>query len=381
MRLNLPFIGPEELRAVESVLATGYLTQGARAAEFERLVAAYVGSAYGFATSSCTTALHLSLVALGIKPGDEVVVPDFTFPATANAVVQLGATPVLADIDPRTYNLTAQTLAGAMTDRTRAVVVVHAFGQPAELDPLLEITRNRGVPLVEDAACALGGRYKGSPVGSFGTVGCFSFHPRKIITTGEGGVIVTNDRGLSERIAILRSHGGVRDGLYLSFVEAGFNYRLSDIHAAIGVVQMARIEQIISSRRRLAAYYGTALEQIGVQPPFEHPDVQHPFQSYVVQLPEGVDRDEVIRGLAARGIETTLGTYSLHNQPFFQRVYGYKAGQLPESDVAFRRTLTLPLHPQMEQADVYEVSQGLDCALQEAARRGGAETSGQGGAE
>lgn len=366
MRLTQPLTGSAELQGVAEVLASGYLTQGPKASQFEALVADYVGTDFAFATSSCTTALNLSLVALGIRPGDEVVVPDFTFPATANAVVQLGAIPVLADVDPRTFNMTAETAAEALTDRTRAVIVVHAFGQPADLDPLLRLAGERGLPLVEDAACALGGTYKGRPAGSVGLAGCFSFHPRKIITTGEGGMIVTHDPDLAECISILRSHGGVRRGTGVEFVEAGFNYRLSDVNAAIGIGQMGRLTHIIERRRTLAGQYNEALAGLGVHTPHEAADVVHPYQSYVVRLPEGISRDGVILGMANRGIETTLGTYSLQNQPYFQRVHGYRRGQLPHSDRAFRRTLTLPLYPQMTHVEIDVVSQALRDVLEHA---------------
>ena len=371
MRLNVPLTGPEELQGIADVLASGYLTQGRRTAEFESVVAEYLGSRFGVATSSCTTALHLALVALGIGQGDEVVVPDFTFPATANAVVQLGATPVLADVDPLTYNVTLETVSQAVSDRTRAIIVVHAFGQPADMDPILQYAAGLGIQVIEDAACALGALYKGRKAGSLGDVGCFSFHPRKIITTGEGGLIATNDAGLAERLAILRNHGGVRGELYQSFVDAGFNYRLSDLNAAVGLVQMRRLEQILDRRRTLAARYGETLSGLGIIPPFEAHDVVHPYQSYVVRLPDSVSRDEVIRALAARGIESTIGTYSLHNQPYFQRVHGYRPGQLAHSDRAFKESLTLPLYPQMTVREVDEVAHNLHDVL--SIHRGGSE--------
>ncbi|GMA90000.1 hypothetical protein GCM10025869_05290 [Homoserinibacter gongjuensis] len=262
MRLNVPLLGSEEAEAVADVLATGYLTQGAKAAEFERLVSELVGVPHGFATSSATTGLHLALVALGVGPGDEVVIPDFSFPATANVIVQQGATPVFCDIRLDDFGLDAAALDAAIGPRTKAIMPVHAFGLVADMGPIMEIARRRGVPVVEDAACALGAIYHGRQAGSLGDAGVFSFHPRKVITTAEGGMVTTSSDQLAERLRILRSHGAVRGEHYMSFVDAGFNYRLSDIHAAIGVVQMRKLDAILSGRRALADEYAERLAHI-----------------------------------------------------------------------------------------------------------------------
>lgn len=367
MRLNVPLTGDEELAAVAEVLESGYLTQGPKAAEFERSVSHYVGSAHGFATSSCTTGLHLALVALGVSAGDEVIVPDFTFPATANVVVQLGARPVLVDIDPVTFNADADSIGAAVTERTRAIMVVDAFGHPADMDPIMEVSGSRGLPVVEDAACALGGEYMGRRAGSLADVGCISFHPRKIVTTGEGGMVLTDDEALAQRMSVLRSHGAIRDELFMSFVDAGFNYRLSDINAAIGIVQMHRLEGIIADRRRLAALYGSLLRgRDGITVPTEAAGVRHTYQSFVVTLAPEIDRDEVVRQMRARGVETTLGTYALHAQPYFVREFGYVQGDLPNSARAFRQSLTLPLYPQMAEDQVEKAVATLASVLDQA---------------
>lgn len=353
MRLNLPLTGDEELAAVAEVLDSGFLTQGPKAAEFERVVSEYVGTEHGFATSSCTTGLHLALVALGVGAGDEVIVPDFTFPATANVVVQLGARPVLVDVEPVTFNATADSIGAAITNRTKAIMVVDAFGQPADMDPIMAVAGNAGIPVIEDAACALGGEYKGRRAGALADVGCISFHPRKVITTGEGGMVLTDDDALAHRMSVLRSHGAVRDELYMTFIDAGFNYRLSDINAAIGLVQMSRLEAIIADRRRLAGLYSRLLEQIdGVTAPCEAEGVRHTYQSFVVMLDSGVPRDEVVRRMRAQGVETTLGTYALHAQPYFGRELGHQPGDLPHSSQAYRQAMTLPLYPQLAEDDV-----------------------------
>lgn len=360
IRLALPYTDEDELSEVAAVLATGYLTQGPKVQELEQAVARLVGAEHAFATTSATTALHLALAALGISQGDEVIVPDFTFPATANVVVQLGARPVLVDVDARTYSMEPEQLERHISARTRAIMPVHPFGLSADMDSLRSEADRRGIPIVEDAACALATTYRGVPVGGLGRAGCFSFHPRKSITTGEGGMIVTNDDVLADRISILRNHGGRRSSGRYRFEDAGFNYRLSDILAAVGVAQLRKLEWIIARRREVAALYDAALEDVpGVTPPWQPPWGGHVYQSYVTRLDGSIDRDAVIRGMAERGIETTLGTYALHAEPYFVRALGHAPGDLPNSWDAYRTTLTLPLYPQMSVAIVERVVHAL----------------------
>jgi perosamine synthetase len=361
--LASPWTGDEELEEVRAVLASGYLSQGPKVEEFERMVAAVTGSRYAFATSSCTTAMHLALVALGIGPGDEVLVPDFTFPATANVVVQQGAVPVLVDVDPCTYNVDPRSLAGHLTTRTRAIMPVHLFGLSADLDPCMAFAKEHGLAVIEDAACALGATYRSQPCGSVGDVGCFSFHPRKVITTGEGGMVVTDRDDVAARLALFRSHGGVRAGGRFTFEEAGFNYRLSDVHAALGVAQMRRLPEIVARRRDVAARLTERLAAIpGITPPAEPAWAGHIFQAYVTVLDEGIDRDAVVAQLDGLGIESTIGTYALHAQPFFGRAYGYRPGQLPCSARVAHQSLALPLFPTMSEAQADRVSDAL-CAI------------------
>jgi perosamine synthetase len=369
LRLTVPVLGPEELEAVREVLDSGYLTQGPKAAEFEAAVRSEVGSEFAFATSSCTTALHLALVALGVGPGDEVVVPDFTFPATANVVVQQGAVPVVADIDEATYCMRADSLAGCMTERTRAVIPVHAFGLTADLDPILEVAGRYGVPVLEDAACSLGGEYRGRASGTIGTLGAYSFHPRKIVTTGEGGMVVTDDALLARRLSVLRTHGSVRGESYLSFVDSGFNYRLSDINAAIGVVQMSRLGALVAARRANAEALTAVLAGVaGVRSPVEPPYARHTYQSYVVLLDPDIDRDAVILRMRERGVETTLGTYSLQAQPFFAGLPGAMRHWADTSAAVHRAALTLPLHPLQQAGDFEQIAEALAAATELAAR-------------
>jgi dTDP-4-amino-4,6-dideoxygalactose transaminase len=362
--LARPQLGDEELAEIATVLASGQLTQGPMVAAFEAAVAEVTGVPHAIAVTSATTALHLSLAAIGVGPGDEVAVADFTFPATANVVVQQGATPVLVDVDLDTFSMSIADLERRLTDRTRAIIPVDPFGLSADLEPMLAIARERGIPVIEDAACALGATYRGHPTGSLATAGCFSFHPRKSITTGEGGMVTTSDDTLADRVRLLRSHGGVRAEGRFTFEAAGYNYRLSDILAAVGVAQMRRLDSYLATRRRVAGWYDARLGSIDrVRPPVTPEWATHTYQSYVVLLDEGIDRDAIIVALRADGIESTLGTYALHAQPFFSRTYGYAPGDLPGSLRAFTGTLALPLHGGLTEADVDFVVDRLQAAL------------------
>ena len=370
MRLNIPLTGTPEVDAVREVIESGYLTQGAKTAAFEEAVRGYTAARHAAAVSSATTGLHLALVALGVQPGDEVVIPGFSFPATANAVIQQGATPVFVDIDEATFNLDPVLLDAAITDRTRAIMPVHAFGLCADMDAINAVAARHDLPVLEDAACALGGTYGGRHAGTLGTAGVYSFHPRKIITTAEGGMITTDDDELAKRISVLRAHGAVRGELYMEFVEAGFNYRLSDVHAAIGLAQMTRIDDIVSGRRRAAAELTSRVSGIeGVQVPTEPTGTAHTFQSYVVLLDDGIDRDEVIRRMRTRDIETTLGTYGMHLQPYFRERFGIPDEALPHTTRAHHQALTLPLYPQLTEDDMDAIADALRLSIEESTTR------------
>jgi dTDP-4-amino-4,6-dideoxygalactose transaminase len=322
------------------VLATGQLTMGPKVAELETELARACEVGHVVAVSSGTAALHLALLALGIGPGDEVVVPAYTFPATANVVALVGAHPVLVDVDPVTMNLDDERV--RVTPRTKAVLAVHLFGRPARLEALPD------APVIEDAAGALGARRAGRACGGLGALGCLSFHPRKIVTTGEGGAVTTNDEGLADAVRSLRHHGWREDDM----PAAGFNYRLSDILCAVGIPQVRRLAELHAARVRLAAAYEERLRDLPlVLPRADEGDV-HGWQAYVVQV---VARDEVLAGLRAQGIEAQIGTYALH------RLGAYRdQGSFPGADHAFERALALPFHSRLTEGDLDRVAETLD---------------------
>lgn len=366
IRLNLPYTDHREIEEIKKVLETGFFTQGPKVAEFEEKVGAYIGARHAFAMSSCTTALQLALHALELPAGSDALVADFTFPATANIVVAEGLRPVLVDINLDTFTMDPADLERRITPDTRVILPVHTFGCSADMDAIMAIAKKHNLAVIEDAACALATTYQGRFVGSFGDFGCFSFHPRKAITTGEGGLITTENDALAEKIAILRSHGGVKGDFFYSYEEAGYNFRLSDIQGAMGVAQMEKLDWILARKRQLAARLREVLTDVpGISAPVEPPWGGHVYQSFVVMVAEGLDRNRLIERTRAHGIETTLGTYAVHAQPFYARAFGYQPGDLPNSYQAFTQSLTLPLYPQMEEEDLETIKRALQKSLAE----------------
>jgi perosamine synthetase len=368
VREDLPLIRPDiAFEDVEEdfreVFASGLLTRGPRLERFEAAFAERVGAAHAVAVTSATTALHLALVAQGIGPGDEVLVSDFTFPATGNVVVQTGATPVLVDCLPGRYEMDVDRAASLVTPRTAAVLPVDPFGRPADLEAVEQLARAHGLFVLEDAACAVGSTFQGRPCGAWGDAAAFSFHPRKLLTTGEGGAVTTSDSSLAARLRLLRSHGSeVVDGALL-FVDNGFNYRMSELQAVMGLSQLGRLDAVLADRRATAAAYTTLLADVeGVTLVEQDPRTEVNHQSFVVLL-DTADRDRVRSDMARDGIETTLGTYAMHAHPAFGRRAGLAPGDLPHSWSAQQRSLTLPLVPRMAEEDVLRVVDSLRAAV------------------
>jgi perosamine synthetase len=349
IRLAWPDVGPAELAAVADVLASGFLTMGPKVEEFERGLAAACGTPDAVAVASGTAALHLAVLASEIGEGDEVIVPAYTFPSTANAVVLSGATPVLVDVDPVTMNVDPSAVYDAVTERTRAVIAVHLFGRPLDWEALQSAVPP-DVALIEDAAGALGARWRGMPCGGLGVMGCLSFHPRKVVTTGEGGAVTVFDPSLSAAVRRLRHHG-IDAGSGVDIVRPSTNYRLSDLQCAIGVTQLARLDELLRERRRVAEAYNERLAEIVTTPAADDGD-EHGWQAYVVQVER---RDDVLAALRAQGIEAQIGTYALH------RLSAYREqGRFPCADACFERALALPLHSRLTDVEIDRVAAALD---------------------
>jgi perosamine synthetase len=345
IRLAWPDLGEEELAAVAEVFESGRLTMGPKVEEFEDGLARACEVEHAAVVSSGTAALHLAVLALGIGPGDEVIVPAYTFPATANVVALAGARPVLADVDPETMNVRPEAVADAVTERTRAVLVVHLFGRPARWGQIAAGVPD-GVELLEDAAGALGARLAGRPCGGLGRLGCLSFHPRKIVTTGEGGAVTTSDVQLAEAVRSMRHHGWRG----AEMPAPGLNYRLPDILCAVGITQLRRLESLLEARERLAAAYAERLEG-HVQLPSADEGDTHGWQAYVVQVER---RDEALTALRAAGIEAQIGTYALHQLGAYR-----DQGSFPGADRVYERALALPLHNRLTESDVDRVAEVL----------------------
>jgi perosamine synthetase len=346
IRLAFPDVGEEELAEIAAVLEGGQLTMGARVDEFEELLARAAGTTHAAAVSSGTAALHVAVLALGLGPGDEVLVPAYTFPATGNVVALAGATPVLVDVDPVTMNMDPEDAARRVSPRTKAVLAVHLFGRPARLEQLPDL------PVLEDAAGALGASRAGRPCGSLGVLACFSFHPRKIVTTGEGGAVTTGDATLDEHVRSLRHHGWSPSARYEDMPAPAYNYRLSDVLCALGIPQLRRLDELLAARERVAAGYAERLAGIDVVLPSADEGDRHGLQAYVVQVDR---RDEVMAGLRAEGIQCQIGTYALH------RLGAYRdQGGFPGADAAFERALALPLHGRLAESDLDRVAAALD---------------------
>ena len=346
--ITQPVIDDAEIEAMAAVLRSGMLVQGEQVIEFEKAIASSAGTEFAVALSNCTVALEVALRAVGVKPGDTVVVTPYSWVATVNAIEIVGATPLFVDIDPATFNLHAASLEHVLaSNRVAAVLPVHTFGNLAGIDAIAQITRAAGVSLVEDAACAIGAKSEVGAAGGIGVAGCFSFHPRKIVTTGEGGAVTTNDPDIADYVRMYRNHGQHAG----AFAGVGSNFRMTDFQAAMGRVQMSKLDWMVHERSRLADRYDELLNELGCQP--QHRGVGSVVQSYVTLVPAAFTGALVVDQLRARDIEATVGTIAIPFTPFHSKRYGLTESDLPVVADVNRRAVTLPLFPSMttEQQD------------------------------
>ena len=346
------------------VLRSGWLSLGPTGPRFEALLADAVDAPYAAAVSSGTAGLHLCMRLAGVGPGDEVITSPYSFVASANCAIYEGATPVFADIDPQTYNLDPAAVEAAITERTKAIVAVDIFGYPCELDELKSLCDRHGLVLVEDSCEALGARYKGKPLGAHGHPAVWAFYPNKQMTTGEGGAVTTHDESQHELLVSLRNQGRLETSSWLQHGRLGFNYRLDDISAALGIGQLEKLDRILAARRDVAAAYAELLAGTAVELPVpDDDDHERSWFVYVVKLPAGVDRDGVISALAADGIASAPYLPSIHLQSYMRERYGFHEGMLPVSEDCSARTLALPFHARLERDDQSRVADALGAAI------------------
>lgn len=369
-----PFLTEEEAQAAYDTILTGWITQGPKVQEFEEKFAAYTGAKYAVAVSNCTTALHLSLIVAGIGPGDEVICPSMSYIATANAITYVGAIPVFAEVEPATYNLDPVDVERKITDKTKAVLVVHQIGMPADLDAFKALSEKYGIRLVEDAACAAGSAYKGRKIGAHSDFVCFSFHPRKVISTGDGGMITTNRQDYYHRLKLLRQHGmSVNDRvrfeankiIFEDHVEIGYNYRMTDIQAAVGIKQLEKLDWIVGERRKIAAAYNQALKNMDfMQLPLEEDGYYSNYQSYSIYLKKScpVSRDAFMQQLLDKGIASRRGIMTAHRETAYKHLQQHTS--LPVSEDLHDNSVILPLYVPMQEQDIAYVIENVKIITQ-----------------
>ena len=350
-----PWLGQEEVEAIQEVVLSGWISQGPKVAQFEEAIASYIGAKFAVATNACTSALLLSLRIAGVERDDEVICPSFTCMATANPICQLGAIPVFADIDARTYNLDPNSVEAVITERTEAILLVHQIGLPADREAFEALSKKYDLPIIEDAATALGATYKGRRLGRDGLATSFSFHPRKMITTGEGGMLVTNCEAFAERARVLRSAGAsisdlvrhkAKGVLQQVYPDYGYNFRMTDIQAAMGLVQMKKMDKIMTQRLEQAKYYDDGFREVDeIIVPFVPDYVTHAYSSYCIRIrnSDSSQIDYLVKGMADKNISCRRGIQPLHFEPYFET--SHRHVHLQETESASKQTMFLPIFP------------------------------------
>lgn len=363
--LSRPYIDERDEELVLEVLRSGRLSLGPAIDRFEEIFAEQVGAPYAAAVSSGTAGLHMLCHIAGVGEGDEVITSPVSFVATANCFIFEGGRPVFADVDPQTLNLDPGAVEAAITERTKGIVAVDMFGYPCELDELRAIAERHGLFVIDDSCEALGGEYKGAPVGSHGISGAFGFYPNKQITTGEGGMVTTHSEDEWELLKSLRNQGRSYDSRWFHHVRLGFNYRITDLQAALGIAQLEKLDRLLAMRSDVAARYGELLAGVdGVETPLvDDADHRRSWFVYVVKLAQGIERDAVLERLSAQGIEAGLYVPAVHLQPYMRERYGFAEGTCPVAEDACSRTLALPFFPQLEQEDQERVVESLRAAI------------------
>lgn len=359
--MSAPDITEEDVQAVVEVIRSGRLALGAKTEEFERLIAELTGTEYAVAVSSGTAALHLIVKSLGIGPRDEVLVPSFTFIASVNAILYEGAKPVFVDIEPDTYNLDPYDLERKITPRTKAIMAVDVFGHPADWNALLRISEDYKLKIIDDSCEALGAKYNGKSLGQFGDAAAFAFYPNKQVTTGEGGMIVTNDPGIARVCRSLRNQGRGEMGAWLEHERLGYNYRMTEMSAALGITQLRRLEDILAKRERVARWYTDRLSDLEwIRPPVVRPNVRMSWFVYTITLSESLSRNAVMQAMMEEGIPTRAYFSPVHLQGYIRELFGTHEGMLPITESVAGRTMALPFHSNLSEDEVDEVVEVLN---------------------